>query len=317
MTYSPPGYSTFKELFDKAYAQYFNDGASLSQLVSGYAIYNLDDDNRGNIEKIMNNQKEALEHTFSINKHDIRPSVDPENIRLTCISFNDDQYTFRQEKGKNWSFSTELLRQFVHITKILKLMRDALCSTVDEENKKSLNKLSFLTHDNQTGYIPNHIWLNDRNWHGLIYNGKILSECAVTSIYPDESANEVVHFNKRLVDKIFIENAVIPLNQITMNFIQSINDGSITFRAAERLHQLFKTTHPIEFVSGTQTYKITEPKKYKKENLVDCIEEFAKKHGFTVVSPQEEKGYDMEKSVSRMDADAIATLLRSLSQQSR
>ena len=312
MKYSPPGYLTFERLFKKVYSQYFDDKGSLRQLVNGEAIYDLDDDNQEEIEKIIKNPAEAVKHSFILHKIDIRPSVEAEIIHLMCTELNDDQYVFSPRSGKDWIFSTDLLKQFVHITKTLKIIRDTLCSTIKTENDEPF---SFIEHNGQKSSIPNDMWINGGNWYGLIYDSKLPSDCAVTSIYPDEPAREIVYFNEKLVDKILTENAAIPLDKITSNFVQKITEGEITFRPAEIFYQLVKILHPTSFVFNGTSHQITST---SATNFERFLEKLAKDRGFEIATPQKSGAtYNLEKSLSSADIKSISRLLRSLKQQEK
>lgn len=199
MSYSPPGHLTINELFEKIFSIYFEYKINSNILKYNNTISDLDDINRANIENILASSSDTIGHTFTIKEINVSSPNFSQDIILECISCNNDAYLFRPKKGRDRSFDAELLNKFIHITKIWKIIRDALCSTIDDEKNKLLSELSFIIHGNQKDYLPSNIWLNDNNWYGLIHDGKLPSNCAVTSIYPYESTREVVYFKEELI----------------------------------------------------------------------------------------------------------------------
>lgn len=197
MTYSPPGYLSFEEIFMKVALRLDNyEVHSHMLLTNNGIILDLDDGNRSKIERMLEDPSKIVGDHFTIKEINIFNQEDYKETRLTCTNYNENKYIFNAKIGRERNFTIEYLQLLIEITKTWNLIRNSLCSSIDNQDNKSL---SMLQYQNQIHSIPNATWINNNNWYGLIYDGKLPSDSVVKPIYPNESARENVFINDEIV----------------------------------------------------------------------------------------------------------------------
>lgn len=311
MTYSPPGYLTFFEAVKTILLNYHNTTINSNPLIPSwqvspwedtFLIFDLNNDNASIIRKLLDTPPNVKDMEFYLERIIVEPSgyITQTQDCLYYLDYDNNIYTFIEnmftEQEKEVTYTKQELEQFCHITNIWKIIRDLLCSEGMEQ--------WILTHDHQKTLFSKEKWIKNEHWYHLVCSNKSRN-------------NEPFFIEGKIVEKITLEliKATQNYNKVASEFAQKVLKEEIKPRASVQLLLHILTNYHTVFTNQWGvSRKVAES---NKNDFTAFILLKAKECGFITVKPQEQKKFDEEKSISEKDADAIATLIRSLGQQRR
>lgn len=354
-TYIPPSYLSFEQFFEKISKTLEIENTSPTLLVlkdqqplianiDCYCVTHINDENIAKLETILSDPLaqhtititlEIAEFKFSEDKIEIK------NKKLKFLEFEDDNYLFNNLNSDILTFSMQQkkwarseLKTMINQIKIQNCMRNAICS------KKVL---SFL-YSTKEYELPPQLWANSHYWLSLL---RTRNHVRIPLKYINDSSNIIendIIINDRISNDskdssqitgriLFKEEDVISLCKITEKtilesslktqlhdevinvYVQKILTGEIKLRASNRLFLYIASYHQMEIT--TERGAVRKVAESNKDDFISFILRKAEELGFSIVEPQNTKDFDEEKSVSRLDAEAIATLVKSLHKQGR